>query len=54
MTTELILGIVLIKVLVVYVTDTRGGLTIGFGTQGMDVSTKENVVLALALDTGRF
>ena len=54
MTTELILGMLLIKVLVVDVTDTPGGLTVGIGTLGMDVSTKENVVLALALDTGWF
>ena len=36
----------------VYILENLGGVFIGIGTLGMDVSSKEEVVLALVLDNG--
>ena len=48
-TTELILGVELIRVLVVDVAVTLGGLITGIGTLGMDVSSKEEVMVGLGI-----
>ena len=51
-TTELIRGVELIRVLVVDVAVTLGGLIVGIITLGMEVSSKEEVNLILVLVDG--